>query len=65
MDELSNASFETLTLVPFDTKLIDKQYLDEKTINALNNYHQRVYDTLLPYLDKKEAAFLRKLTKAI
>ena len=58
-------SFETLTLVPFDTKLIDKDYLDDKTIAILNNYHQKVYDTLLPYLSQEEAAYLRKLTEAI
>lgn len=57
--------FETLTLVPFDTRLIDKKYLDEKSINALNKYHKRVYDTLLPYLNENEADYLRKLTKEI
>lgn len=56
---------ETLTLVPFDKRLIDKKYLDEKTINVLNSYHQRVYETLLPYLNSKEAEYLRKLTEAI
>lgn len=57
--------FETLTMVPFDLRLIDKKYLDEKTINALNDYHQKVYDNLSPYLDEKEKAYLRKLTRKI
>ena len=57
--------FETLTLVPFDLRLIDKKYLDEKTINVLNAYHERVYKTLLPYLNDNEARYLRKITKAI
>ena len=57
--------FETLTLVPFDRNLIDKNYLDEKTINALNSYHQRVLMTLLPYLNDEEAKYLRKMTEAI
>ena len=57
--------FETLTLVPFDLKLIDKKYLDEKTIEVLNGYHQRVYETLLPYLNYEEGEYLRKITKAI
>lgn len=56
---------ETLTLVPFDTRLIDKKYLDEKSIKTLNDYHQRVYTTLLPYLNETEAAYLRKMTQAI
>lgn len=57
--------FETLTLVPFDTRLIDKEYLDEKSIETLNNYHLYVYNTLLPYLNEEEAKYLRKLTEAI
>lgn len=57
--------FETLTLVPFDLKLIDKKYLDKKTIDALNNYHETVYKKLSPYLNEKEKAFLKKLTKKI
>ena len=57
--------FETLTLVPFDLRLIDKRYLDDKTIEVINNYHQRVYKTLLPYLNESEANYLRKLTRAI
>ena len=54
--------FETLTLVPFDLKLIDKSYLDEVTINALNNYHQRVYEKLSPHLDEDEREYLRRIT---
>ena len=57
--------FETLTLVPFDRKLINKEYLDQKTIDAINNYHSRVYETLLPYLNEKEVEYLRKTTEAI
>lgn len=57
--------FETLTLVPFDVNLIDKNYLDENTINILNEYHKHIYETLLPYLNEEEANYLRKLTEAI
>lgn len=57
--------FETLTLVPFDLRLIDKKYLDDKTIEVINNYHQRVYETLHPYLNENEAKYLRKITRAI
>ena len=58
-------SFETLTLVPFDRKLIDTEYLDEAAIKALNDYHARVYGALLPYLDKEEAEFLKGLTEKL
>lgn len=57
--------FDTLTMVPFDLNLIDKRYLDENSIKLLNDYHQKVFNTLLPYLDDEEKEFLRKMTKAI
>ncbi len=57
--------FETLTMIPFDLKLIDPRYLDERTRHILNAYHDRVYETLLPYLNNEEANFLRKLTREI
>lgn len=57
--------FETLTLVPFDINLIDKKYLDEKTIDVLNNYHERVYKILSPYLNEEEKNYLKGLTRAI
>lgn len=58
-------SFETLTLCPFDLDLIDKKYLDQKSIDALNAYHKKVYETLLPYLNEEEAKFLRRCTRKI
>ena len=57
--------FETLTMVPFDLKLIDRDLLDEKTIRALNNYHQKVYDTLAPFITEEERAYLAEITRAI
>lgn len=57
--------FETLTMCPFDLDLIDKDYLDDVTIKALNSYHKKVYETLLPYLSEEEAAFLREATRSI
>ena len=57
--------FETLTMCPFDLKLIDKNYLDEKTIKILNDYHKTVYENLSPYLNEEEKEYLRKLTREI
>ena len=57
--------FETLTLVPFDLDLIDKKYLDDKTIEILNDYHEKVYETISPYLDEEEKLALREMTKKI
>ena len=58
-------SFETLTMVPFDLQLIDRDLLDEKTINALNSYHQKVYDTLAPFITEEERAYLEEHTRPI
>ena len=58
-------SFETLTKVPFDSRLIDKRYLDEESIERINAYHEDVYNSLLPYLNEEEEKFLRKLTEKI
>ena len=57
--------FETITLAPFDLNLIDMNYLDTKTIESLNRYHKKVYDTLSAYLDEEEKEYLRKLTREI
>ena len=57
--------FETLTLCPFDLKLIDKKYLDKKTISLLNSYHSTVYKKLSPYLNDDEKKFLEEATKKI
>ena len=57
--------FETLTLVPFDLELIDKNYLDQKTIDVINEYHKKVYETLLPYLNEEEAKYLKRITRKI
>ncbi len=58
-------SFKTLTLVPFDLRLIDKKYLDDKTIKLLNDYHKEVYETLSPYLNEEERLYLYKITREI
>lgn len=57
--------FETLTMCPFDIELIDKKYLDEKTIKILNDYHQEVYEKLSPYLNDEERDYLAHLTRSI
>ncbi|MFV0472478.1 MAG: aminopeptidase P family N-terminal domain-containing protein [Paludibacteraceae bacterium] len=57
--------FETLTLFPIDTMLVDKKMLTDKEIKWLNNYHDNVYKKLAPHLTKKECKWLEKMTKAI
>jgi len=57
--------FETLTLCPIDTSLVVKSLLDDKEIDWLNNYHQKVKKELNPMLSKKLQAFLEELTQPI
>ncbi len=57
--------FRTLTVVPFDLRLIDKKYLNDRQVELLNNYHLKVYETLSPYLNEEERVYLEKITRAI
>lgn len=57
--------FETLTLFPIDTNLIDKDLLTKAEIDWLNAYHQEVYEKIAPHLNEVEKEWLRDKTKAI
>lgn len=50
--------FETLSLFPFDTALIDEKLLSGKEREWVNNYHQMVYDKLSPFLPEEERSWL-------
>lgn len=51
--------FSSLTMVPFDKKLINKQLLNTDEIAWINHYHKNVYHHLQGLLDKKTAAWLQ------
>ncbi len=57
--------FETLTLCPIDTKLVDTSLLDKSERKWLNEYHQRVEEMLSPLLPEKERAWLEKACQKI
>ncbi len=57
--------FETLTLCPFDLRLVDVSLLDEQEKIWLNGYHSAVYTALSPLLDPTERAWLEKATRTI
>ncbi|MBQ6279645.1 MAG: aminopeptidase P family protein [Muribaculaceae bacterium] len=57
--------FETLTLFPYDTRLIDTSMLTPEEIKQVNDYHQMVLVRLLPYLNEQEAAWLQEKCKEI
>lgn len=51
--------FETLTLFPFDTTMIETEIMTAEEIAWLNGYHQKVYDELSPLLQPEEQAWLK------
>ena len=57
--------FESLTLCPIDTSLIDLDMMLPEEIDWLNNYHDMVYEKLSPYLTEDEKEWLREATKAV
>ncbi|XP_076678349.1 xaa-Pro aminopeptidase ApepP [Andrena cerasifolii] len=49
-------TFQTVTLVPVQTKLLDLSLLTDNEIEHLNNYHARCLNTLKPLLQGSENA---------
>ncbi len=58
-------SFRCLTLVPIDLDGIDPTLLSYDEKIALNDYHQKVYDTISPFLNNEEKEWLKKYTRNI
>jgi len=50
--------FETVTLFPIDRELIDIIVLDHDEANWVDEYHQKVYAALSPFLNADEKAWL-------
>lgn len=57
--------FKPLTLVPLDPEGIDLSYMERSDIEALNQYHQMVYERLSEYLSEEEKMWLREQTKSV
>lgn len=57
--------FETITLVPFDNRLLVSELLTPPEREWLNAYHTRVRDTLEPLLDGDTLLWLLAVTKAV
>lgn len=58
-------SFDTLTYVPIDIDGINISLLNNDEIDFLNNYHQKVYELISPYLNDEEKIFLKNYTRKI
>ena len=55
--------FETVTLAPFDRRLIDSALLTDAEVQWLNNYHARVLAEVGPHLGDEERKWLEKACK--
>ena len=57
--------FETLTLCPYDTHMMDFSRMSTEEIQWINNYHAWVYAEIAPLLSKEEAIWLKEKCKAL
>ena len=57
--------FETLTMFPYDLKLIDRTMLQAEEVAQINEYHALVRSKLNPYLSVDEQAWLAEKTKEL
>lgn len=63
--EISMLEFETLTLVPFDTRLLEIGLMDTTELEWLNRYHQRVVATIGPLLQAADRDWLAQATRPV
>ena len=54
--------FRDITLAPMERDAIIPEMLTEKELHWLNDYQERVYSSVSPYLTAYEAAWLREVT---
>lgn len=57
--------FDTLTLFPIDTRLIDRDLMSPQEINWLNAYHREVFETLAPGMSPEEVSWLKEMCKPV
>lgn len=64
-DDGTFLAFETLTLFPFDTTLLDLDIMSAEEIEWINNYHATVRAALTPHLSPEAAEWLKNKTEKI
>jgi Xaa-Pro aminopeptidase len=69
-ERLTNAfgsflGFHTLTMCPFELDAIQVSKLSAQERELLNAYHQQVYETLSPYLEAEEVAWLKQAPRPV
>ena len=57
----NHSKFVNLTMVPIDKDCINKKLLNKNEINWINNYHQKIFYILRPFMNNTE---LKLLTEA-
>ncbi|CAI7793399.1 unnamed protein product [Closterium sp. NIES-54] len=57
--------FECLTLFPIQTKLVSVELLSEAEVKWINDYHERVWDTVSPLLSGATLQWLQRNTQPI
>ena len=57
--------FESLTLFPYDTTLMDMDMLSREEVKQINDYHAMVCERLRPLLNSDEAQWLEQKCKSI
>ena len=55
--------FETVTMCPYDWAAIDESLLTEEEKQQIEEYHDRVYAALTPYLNEEETKWLAKMIR--
>ncbi|KAF3790670.1 putative Xaa-Pro aminopeptidase P [Nymphaea thermarum] len=58
-------SFEHITWVPYQKKLMELSMLTPEEIEWVNSYHSKCREILAPYLDESEKTWLRKSTEPL
>ena len=59
------SKFTNLTIVPIDKDCINKKLLNKNEINWINNYHQKIFRILKPFMNNTELKLLTEACSAI
>ena len=57
--------FRIVTMAPIDTEALDLSVMTENDVRLLNEYHEKVYENISPYLEGEEKLWLREATRAV
>jgi len=64
-EERPMLEFEALTLVPFDTRLLDISLLSPAEVAWIDDYHRRVALQISPLLEDADRAWLEHATRPL